>query len=86
MEEVFPVLSGIVLGLATHAVRPAGLKAVLIAVLGGAAGFTAASISGELAVGWAYLFIDIAQVVAAAVMTGVLVRVWLRRRARSLAR
>jgi hypothetical protein len=86
MEEVFPVLSGIVLGLATHAVRPVWLKAVLIAVLGVAAGFTAAWVSGELAVSRAYLLIDISQVVGAAVMTGVLVRVCLRRRARSLAR
>jgi hypothetical protein len=86
MEEVFPVLCGIVFGLATHAVRPAWLKAALIAVLGVAAGFTAAWISGELAVSSAYLLIDIAQVVAAAVMAGALVRAWLRHRARSLAR
>ena len=86
MEEIFPVLCGIVLGLATHAVRPVWLKATLIAVLGVAAGYTAAWISGELAVSVAYLVVDIAQVVTAAVMTGVFVRVWLRRRARSLAR
>ena len=86
MEEVFPVLSGIVLGLATHVIRPAWLKAALIAVLGVAAGFTAAWVSGELAESWLYLLVDIAQVVAAAIMTGVLVGVWLRRRARSAAR
>jgi hypothetical protein len=86
MEEIFPVLCGIVLGLATHAVRPVWLKAALIAVLGVTAGFTAAWVSGELEVSSAYLLIDIVQVAAAAVMTGVLVRVWLRRQARSLAR
>jgi hypothetical protein len=86
MEEVSPVLAGIVLGLACHAVRPAWLKATLIGALGLGAGFTAAWISGEIAASWAYLLIDAAQVMAAAIMTGVLVKAWLRRRARSLAR
>jgi uncharacterized membrane protein len=86
MGEVFPVLGGIVIGLATHAVRVRWLRALLIGILGAAVGAVAAWISGELAVSWVYLFIDIAQVLVAAVMTSVLVTVWLRRRVRSLSR
>ena len=86
MDEVFPVLAGIVIGLACHAVRPFWLKATLIGALGIVVGVTASWVSGELAVSWVYLLIDTAQTLAVAILTGVLVKVWLRRRARSLAR
>jgi len=86
MEEVFPVLAGIVVGLFTLGVRPAWLKAVVIAVLGVALGAIASWISGELATSAIYILIDAAQVIAAAVMTGVLATRWLRRRARLQAR
>jgi hypothetical protein len=82
MEEVFPVLSGVVIGLATYNLRPTWLKAVAIAVLGVALGAVASWVSGELAVSGIYILIDVAQVIGAAVMTGVLVKAWLRRRAR----
>jgi hypothetical protein len=82
MEEVFPVLSGIVLGLVTYSLRPTWLKAVAIAVLGAALGALASWVSGELAVSSIYILIDVAQVVGAAVMTVVLVKAWLHRRAR----
>ena len=81
MDEVFPVLAGIVVGLATHAVRPIWLKALLIGSLGIALGAAASWLSGELAVSWVYVFVDAGQVVGAGIMTGVLVRVWLRRSA-----
>jgi len=86
MEEVFPVLAGVVLGLVTYALRPIWLKAVAIAVLGLALGAVASSVSGELAVSSIYVLIDAAQVIVAAVMTGLLAKVWLRRRARVQAR
>jgi len=78
MDEVFPVLAGIVIGLVTYPVR--------VIWLGIALGAVAGWVSGELAISWVYVLIDTGQVVAASVMTGVLVRVWLRRRARSGAR
>ena len=81
MDEVFPVLAGIVVGLATHAVRPIWLKALLIGSLGIAVGGAASWLSGELAVSWVYVLIDAAQVLGTGIMTGILVRVWLRRRA-----
>ena len=86
MDEVFPVLAGIVIGLVTYPVRAIWLRVVLVAVLGIALGAVAGWVSGELAISLVYVLIDTEQVVAASVMTGVLVRVWLRRRARSGAR
>ena len=87
MDEVFPVLAGIGLGLATGAVRANWSKGLLIAVLGLAIGATASRVSGELAISWVYVLIDTAQVVGASVLTGILVTVWVRRRrARAIAR
>jgi hypothetical protein len=86
MDEVFPVLAGIALGLGAYPVRPRWLRLVVVGLLGIALGAMASWVSGELVLGWVYVLIDTAQVVAAAIMSGLLVRVWLRRRARSLAR
>ncbi len=86
MDEVFPVLAGIVIGLVTYPVRVIWLRVLLVGVLGIALGAVAGWVSGELAISWVYVLIDTGQVVAASIMTGVLVRVWLRRRARSVAR
>jgi len=86
MDEVFPVLGGIALGLASYAVRPLWLRAVVVVILGVGIGAVAAWISGELAVSQLYLLVDAVQVIVAGVLTGGLVELWLRRRARALAR
>ena len=86
MEEVFPVLAGVVVGLVAHLVGSIRLRAVLIGVFGAAFGACASWISGELAMSWVYLVIDTVQVIGASVMTAFLVRVWLRRQARRVAR
>jgi len=78
MDELFPVGSGVVLGLAlVYLVRPrfrVWVLGVLSVVLGAAASWA----SGELAVHWFYLVIDVAQVAAAAAMTWVLAARWKR--------
>ena len=86
MDEVFPVLAGIVVGMAIHRVHPMWLRVCLVAVLALLFGALASWVSGELAISRIYVLIDAAQVGVAAVMTAVLVRVWRRRHARSLAR
>jgi hypothetical protein len=58
------------------------LRAVLVTVLGVALGALASWVSGELAISWTYILIDSAQVIVAAVMTSILVRVWQRRHAK----
>jgi len=85
MDEVFPVLAGVVLGLATFTVRRMWLRVVVVGILGVALGVVASWISGELAVGWLYVVVDAAQVVVVVLLTGALVRMWLRRRSRSVA-
>jgi hypothetical protein len=86
MDEVFPVLAGIVVGMAIHRVHSMWLRGCLVAVLALLFGAIASWVSGELAISGIYVLIDAAQVGVAAVMTAVLVRVWRRRHARSLAR
>lgn len=85
MDEVFPVLAGIALGLATFTLRRMWLRVAVVGILGLALGAVASWISGELAVSRLYVLVDAAQVIVAAMLTGVLVRMWLRRRARSAA-
>jgi len=72
MEEVFPVLSGIVVGLVLGFI-PQRIRMLALGALSVAFGTLASWISGELAVSWIYLLIDIAQVLGAALLTSVLV-------------
>jgi hypothetical protein len=86
MEEVFPVLAGVVVGLVTHRVAPTWLRVVAVVLLGLAFGAIASWVSGELAISWVYVVIDTAQVIGASVMIAVLVRAWRRRLAARVAR
>ena len=70
MDEVFPILGGVIVGLVVPTVVP---------VLG----VTASWISGELAVSTVYILIDVAQVLGATLATWVLVTAWRRRSARA---
>lgn len=79
MDEVFPVLAGVVTGLGTHLLVPTRSRAWVLAILSIAFGTTASWISGELAVSWFYLVIDIGQVVLAGALTWVLTARWLSR-------
>jgi len=85
MDEVFPVVAGIVLGFAVDRLSTPVLRAVAIAVLGLVLGATASWISGELAISWIYVLIDTLQVDVASIMTLGLIAAW-RRRARWIPR
>jgi uncharacterized membrane protein (Fun14 family) len=78
MEEVIPVGSGVVLGLIVAYVVRSRFR--LAALAGGSVllGLAASWLTGELAVSWIYLPIDIAQVLAAAALTWVLAARWRR--------
>ncbi len=82
MDEVFPVLAGVVVGLVVPTVVPSRLRWLVVVVLGVALGVTASWISGELAVSTVYILIDVAQVLGASLATWVLVTAWQRRFAR----
>jgi hypothetical protein len=76
MDEVFPVLAGIVVGVALHRVVPVWLRTCVLGVVSILLGATATWISGESANSWVYLLIDIGQVLVAGWMTSVLVSLW----------
>ena len=86
MEEVFPVLAGVVVGLVAHLLRSTRVRAIFIGVFAVGFGACASWISGELVISWLYVLIDVAQVLASSIMTTVLVGAWLRHQARRTAR
>jgi hypothetical protein len=73
MNEVFPVVSGLLLGALIGGIRPSIRLwvAVPLAVL---LGVTATVISGEFKISWEYLLIDIPLVAISAMVSFVLAR------------
>jgi len=72
MDEVFPFLGGIALGL-TYIVRPRTIMLVtMLALLACCVAITASAISGELSVSWWYVGVDLIEVLAAALITALL--------------
>jgi hypothetical protein len=78
MEEVFPVGSGVVLGLVIAYLVPGRLRGLILAGGSILIGATAAWITGELAVSWLYLLVDIGQVLVAGALTWTLALRWRR--------
>jgi predicted exporter len=72
MNELFPILCGIAVGL-VFSLSSFRLPIVTLAVLSVACGVLASWISGELAFGAFYVLIDIAQVLGAALVTAFVV-------------
>jgi hypothetical protein len=78
MEEVFPVGSGVVLGLVVGYLASGRLRGWILAAGSVLIGATASWISGELAVSRLYLVVDIGQALVAAALTWVLAACWRR--------
>ena len=78
MEEVFPVGSGVVLGLVIAYLVPARLRGWVLGLGSALIGATASWITGELAASWLYLLVDIGQVLLAGGLTWVLATRWRR--------
>lgn len=80
MDEGFPVLAGVVVGLVIPiVVSPSRLRWLVLVVLSVVLGSVATWVSGELAISAVYLLVDITQVLGAAIATAVLVSIWRRR-------
>jgi len=79
MDEIFPVLGGVVLGLAFMTRGPTILDRALFAALIIVVAVTASYISGELAESWGYVLIDLLEVAGAAIGIQLLVRLVFRR-------
>ena len=82
MNEVFPVVAGLVIGLVVHRVANPRWRAVALVILCAIAGLTASFISGELFVSWDFLFFDIPLVFLAAVVMTLGLAWWRRRQMR----
>ena len=78
MNEVFPVLAGVLSALLVWRYAPIRFKAFALGTCGVIFGAVAAFISGELFVSWVFLAIDTALVLLAAALTTALVAGWQR--------
>jgi hypothetical protein len=75
MQEVFPVVAGVIVALGCRRLRPTRMRRALLAAAAVVLGVLASALSGELVESWAFVLIDVAQVVLAmAVVTVVLDR------------
>jgi hypothetical protein len=86
MEEVFPILAGVAVGLVAHLIKSIRRKSIMIVVFAVLFGACASWISGELVISFVYLVIDTAQVLGAAVMSMLLASGWMRRQVRRAVR
>ncbi len=77
MYELLPLFAGIVLALVTQGLTPRRRLAAIL-VLGPIAGSMAVWVSGEWLVSWAFILIDTALVMLAAVVTVVALACWRR--------
>jgi hypothetical protein len=80
MHEVFPIVSGAIVGLAVLNIESVRLRALALAVLSVVLGVIATIISGESLISWAFVLIDIPLVLASAIASIVVVTAWQRRR------
>ena len=84
LREVLPVAGGVLAALLASRIAAPRLRYVVLAVVAVALGVTATVVSGEAAKSWAYLLIDIGEVVLAMVVTTVLLAVLGRQRTTQL--
>jgi hypothetical protein len=78
MNEVFPLVAGLVVGLLVQKVRTTWLKVVTLVILCMLFGVIASYISGELAVSWGFLSVDATIVWLGAALSIVLIAGWRR--------
>lgn len=80
MQELFPVVSGVVLGIVVAGLRPS-LRLWVGVLLAAVLGLCATVLSGEFEVSWDYLLVDIPLVAVSAGLSFTLARMaFLRRR------
>ena len=78
MEEIFPVGSGVILGLVIGWLVPGRLRGWVLAIGSVVIGAAASWVSGELAASWLYPLVDIGQVLLAGALSWILVVRWNR--------
>lgn len=80
MNEFFPLMAGMAIGLGAATFRSQQLRFILVALLSVVVGFIASFIGGELAVSWGFVLFDIGQVLLIAILSMTLAAWWQRRR------
>lgn len=81
MNEVFPVVAGLLLGFAAFRIESIRLRAIVVAVVSVLLGVVATIISGESLISWAFVLIDVPLVLACAVGALIASYAWQRRNA-----
>jgi MYXO-CTERM domain-containing protein len=81
MQELFPVLAGALVGVAALSIAARRWRVVAIVAASAVIGLVASAVSGELAANWAFLLVDTAQVLVAALLMLAAATLWQRRRA-----
>lgn len=84
MNEIFPVVAGMLLGFAALRIDSVGLRVFVLAVTSVLLGVVATIISGEALISWAFVLIDIPLVLASAVAVIIATYAWHRRGATQL--
>ena len=67
MSEIFPVLAGVFVGIGSLRVRSIRTRFFIITALSIILGFLATVVSGESAIGWEFLYVDIPLVAGSSV-------------------
>lgn len=74
MHEIFPVVAGALVGIIAMRIASLQIRTIVIAVLSVAFGVAASAVSGELALSWEFVLVDIPLVAISALATIFVVR------------
>lgn len=69
MQEIIPVVLGVLLALATRSITPQRSRLIALVVGALIIGFLVSAIVGELAISWGFIWVDALFVLAAAAVT-----------------
>jgi len=76
VHELFPIAAGVLVGILAWRIASPRLRALTVVVLSVIFGTLASAISGELAISWEFLLIDMPLVFLSAAATAVLLLRW----------
>lgn len=79
MQELFPVVSGIIAAVATAQMAAPRTRLVTLVAASLVVGFLASLLSGELVISWGFIWVDALIVLAVASVTVVAMTAWTRR-------
>ncbi len=69
MQEIIPVVLGVLLAFATRSIVPSRTRLIVLVAASLVLGFLVSAIVGELAISWGFIWVDALFVLAAAAVT-----------------